>query len=45
VEQIKKFTLLDQEFSHDAGEVTPTLKIKRSVVYERYAEVLAELYR
>jgi long-chain acyl-CoA synthetase len=45
VEQIKKFKLLDHDLSHEQGELTPTLKVKRTVIYERYADLLAELYR
>ena len=45
VEQIKKFTLLDHDLSHEAGELTPTLKVKRNVIYERYAEVFEKMYR
>jgi long-chain acyl-CoA synthetase len=44
VEQIKRFHLLDHDFSHETGELTPTLKLKRRVVYDRYAEVFDALY-
>jgi long-chain acyl-CoA synthetase len=44
VEQIKKFVVLPRELSVDEGELTPTLKIKRAVVNEKYAEVLDSLY-
>jgi long-chain acyl-CoA synthetase len=43
-EQIKKFTLLNHDLSHEDGELTPTLKVKRAVIYERYADAFAELY-
>ncbi|MBI4342095.1 MAG: long-chain fatty acid--CoA ligase [Candidatus Omnitrophica bacterium] len=43
-EQVKKITLLDQEFSQAAGELTPTLKAKRSIIAQRYAGVLDRLY-
>ena len=44
VEQIKKFALLDHDLSQEEGELTPTLKLKRNVVYERYGELFDELY-
>ncbi len=43
--QIKRFTLLSRDFSSDKGEVTPTLKIKRNIVGQRYASLLEDLYR
>jgi len=45
VEQIKKFTILDHDLSPEAGELTPTLKMKRTVINERYADALDALYR
>ncbi|MGI8711805.1 MAG: AMP-dependent synthetase/ligase [Solirubrobacteraceae bacterium] len=45
VEQIKKFVILGRELSIEAGELTPTLKIKRAVVNERYADLFDSLYR
>ncbi|HEY4376080.1 MAG TPA: AMP-binding protein, partial [Acidimicrobiales bacterium] len=44
VEQIKRFAILDHDFTQDDGLLTPTLKLKRNVVYERYAAEFAELY-
>ena len=41
---IKKFEILPTEFTVDTGEVTPTMKIKRNVVNEKYAEQIAGLY-
>jgi long-chain acyl-CoA synthetase len=45
VEQIKKFELLDRDLSLEAGELTPTDKIKRNVVNERYADLFERMYR
>jgi long-chain acyl-CoA synthetase len=44
VEQIKKFAILERELSIEDGELTPTLKLKRAVVNEKYADVLDSLY-
>jgi long-chain acyl-CoA synthetase len=44
VEQIKKFTILPHDLSQEGGELTPTLKVKRNVVYERYASELDAMY-
>lgn len=44
-EQIKKFILLDQPFSIESGELTPSLKIKRKIVEKNYREEIETLYR
>lgn len=44
-EQIKKFTLLTFDFSIERNEITPTLKLKRRVIAERYKDVIESLYR
>ena len=44
-ERVRRVALLPHEFSIDAGEMTPTLKVKRNVIDERYADLIDELYR
>ncbi len=44
VEQIKKFSILPQDLSQETGELTPTLKVKRNVVNEKFAGVVEALY-
>jgi len=43
-EQIKRFAILPREFSPEAGEVTPTLKLKRRICAERFADEIETLY-
>ena len=43
-EQIKKFTVLDREFSVDGGEMTPTMKMKRNVIEQRYRPLIDQMY-
>jgi long-chain acyl-CoA synthetase len=44
VEQIKRFVLLPNEWTPESDELTPTLKLKRRVIHERYAEAIEGLY-
>ena len=44
-ERVRRVALLPDEFSIDNGEMTPTLKVKRRVVDEKYGELIDELYR
>ena len=43
-EGVKKFVVLPRDFTEDSGELTATLKVKRHVVAERYAEEIESLY-
>ena len=43
-EQIKKFVILDGDFSAELDEITPTMKLKRSVVAANYQNILEKLY-
>ncbi|KAA2245530.1 long-chain fatty acid--CoA ligase [Chitinophaga agrisoli] len=44
VEQLKKFQLMPQEWTVDGGELTPTLKLKRKVILEKYRDVIEAMY-
>jgi len=44
VEQIKKFELLPYEWSVEGGELTPTLKLKRKVIMEKYKDAIERIY-
>ena len=43
-ESIRKFKILAAEFSVEGGELTPTLKLKRNVVHDRFADDIENLY-
>jgi long-chain acyl-CoA synthetase len=43
-ESIKKFAILPQEFTVESGELTPSLKIKRNLIHQRYRGILDSLY-
>jgi long-chain acyl-CoA synthetase len=43
-EQIKRFVILDRDFSPEFDEVTPTLKLKRNVVADNFKDVIERLY-
>ena len=44
VEQVKRFGILDHDLTQGAGELTPTMKVKRAFIYERYADFFDHLY-
>ena len=44
VEQVKKFEILPQDLSQEGGELTPTMKVKRNVVADKYAAEVESLY-
>ncbi len=44
VEQVKRFELLPDEWTIDSGELTPTLKLKRKVIMEKYKAVIERIY-
>jgi len=44
-ERVRRVALLPHEFSIDAGEMTPTLKVKRNVIDDRYADLIEQVYR
>ncbi len=45
VEEVKKFTILPHDLTQETGELTPTLKVKRNVVNEKYAGELDAMYQ
>ena len=43
-ETIKKFTIIENEFSQETGELTPSLKVKRKVVRKKYRDIIDQMY-
>jgi long-chain acyl-CoA synthetase len=44
IEQVKRFTILDRDLTQENGELTPTMKVKRAVVYREFADAFEALY-
>jgi long-chain acyl-CoA synthetase len=44
IEQIKKFELIKNDWTVEAGELTPTLKLKRKVILEKNKEIIEKIY-
>jgi long-chain acyl-CoA synthetase len=44
-EKVKKIALLERDFEIERGEITPTLKVKRNIVEDKYKELIDSLYR
>jgi long-chain acyl-CoA synthetase len=44
-EKVRKFALLEKPFTLETGEITPSLKIKRKIVEEKYSHLIDEMYR
>jgi long-chain acyl-CoA synthetase len=44
-EKIKRIILLDRDFEIEKEEITPTLKVKRNIIEERYKDLIDDLYR
>ena len=44
-EAIKEFRILPADFTIEGGEITPTLKVKRNVVHDKYSYVLSDIYK
>jgi len=43
-ERVRKFTILDKPFTIESGEMTPSLKLKRKVIEERYKDLIDDMY-
>ncbi len=44
VEKVKRFSILEEDFLQDEGEITPTMKIRRKIVGERYGDIIGRMY-
>jgi long-chain acyl-CoA synthetase len=45
VEQVKKFRLIETQLTAEDEELTPTMKLKRKLVHQKYAEMIEGMYR
>ena len=45
VEQIKKFSLIDTQLTAEDDELTPTMKLKRKFINEKYSSVIDQMYQ
>ena len=45
IEQVKRFAVLERDLTQEAGELTPTMKVKRPVVYREHADAFQSLYK
>ena len=43
-EAIKKYRILDVDFTVESGELTPTLKLKRNIIHEVHGDAIASIY-
>jgi long-chain acyl-CoA synthetase len=44
IEQVKRFAILGHDLTQADGELTPTMKVKRAIVYDKYGDIFAGLY-
>lgn len=44
-ERVRKFVLVPEDFTIEAGEITPSMKVKRRVVEEKYRNLIDEMYK
>ena len=44
-ERVRKFSILEKPFTVEGGEITPTLKVKRKVIEQRYGNLIDDMYK